>query len=255
MLLEKRKVLVAGVGPGLGRAVAMTAAREGADVALSGLFDHELQEISHGVEAYGRRCPAWVSDVTDPDQCRKLLDDAAKALNGLDVLVVNVGIVGTPAPLAQADIEAMQKVYNVNVFGAMRLVQAALPYLRRSEAPAIVMVASLAGRVSPPALIAYSGSKAAVINSARTLARELGVDGIRVNTVVPGVMDALPAQQLARSLGLEPEQYFAQFAAMSALGRVSKPEEVADAVVYLASSRASAITGQTLDVNAGASFH
>jgi NAD(P)-dependent dehydrogenase (short-subunit alcohol dehydrogenase family) len=235
--------------------VAVVAAREGAEVALSGLFDHELQEIRQEVKANGQRCLTWISDVTDPDQCRKLLDDVASALGGIDVLVVNAGITGMPAPLATADIEAMLKVYDVNVFGAMRLVQAALPYLRKSEAPAIVLVSSLSERASPPMLIAYSGSKAALVNSARTLARELGGEGIRVNTIVPGIMNALPGDQLARSMGLDPNQYYAQFASMSALGRVSKPEEVADAIVYLASNRASAITGQTLDVNAGASFH
>jgi len=255
MMLDGRRLLVAGAGPGLGRAVAVTAAREGADVALSGLFVKELEEIAAAVRAQGRRSGTWISDVTDSAQCRRLLEDAAMALGGVDALVINAGIVGEPAPAAQLSIEAMQRVYDVNVFGALRLVQAAVPHLQRATTPAIVLVSSLSERASPPALIAYSSSKAALVNCGRTLARELGPLGIRVNTVVPGIMDALPAQQLARATGMEPEQYFAQFAAMAALGRVSQPEEVAEAVVFLASGRASAITGQTLDVNAGASFH
>lgn len=254
-MLQGRKLLVAGAGPGLGRAVAVVAAREGADVALSGLFDSELQEIAAAVRAQGRQSSQWVSDVTDAAQCHHLLEDVVAALGGVDALVINAGIVGQPAPAAYQGIDAMQRVFDVNVFGALRLVQAAVPHLQRSTAPTIVLVSSLSERASPPTLIAYSSSKAALVSCGRTLARELGPAGIRVNTVVPGVMDALPARQLAQAAGMQPERYFAQFAAIAALGRVCRPEEVAEAVAFLASDRASAITGQTLDVNAGASFH
>ena len=154
-----------------------------------------------------------------------------------------------------ADLDDWQQSWQVNVLGPLELCRAAVPEMRRAGGGAIVVVSTLAVRAVNPGQGAYASTKGALTIAAQTLAREVGVDGIRVNVVVPGFVPGPNTEpmfaRMAERPGPRPEAVQARIAADTALRRLPTPDDVADAVVFLASDRARSITGQTLDVNGG----
>lgn len=164
----------------------------------------------------------------------------------LDVVVSNAGIVG-PVRSRIATDDEWQRVLDVNLGGSIRVVREAFPYLQRSAAPAIVLIGSVTAHRGFPARLAYSASKAALEAVARVLAVEWGPFGIRVNVIAPGFVLTEQAQQIIASGGADP----AERARRTALGRMGRPSEIAEAIAWVASPEASYMTGQTLVVDGG----
>ncbi|HYY04940.1 MAG TPA: SDR family oxidoreductase [Candidatus Limnocylindria bacterium] len=258
-LLEDRVAIVSGIGPGLGRAIALACAREGADVVLAARTAAALEAVAAEVRALGRRALAVPTDVARPDDCRRLADAAAAQLGRIDVLVNNAFRSVPYEPVAEVSMEDWRRIFDVNLFGAVQLSQAVIPHMRARGGGSIVMIGSMSMRVIEPRFGGYAASKAALVSAAQTMAKELGGAGIRVNCVVPGYIwgPALERwfQQLAREQGRTPEAVHAEIASRTALNHIPDSDEVAAAVVFFASHLSRAVTGQALDVNGGHYFH
>ncbi|TMB41954.1 MAG: SDR family oxidoreductase [Deltaproteobacteria bacterium] len=258
MLLAGRVGIVSGIGPGLGRAIALALAREGTDVVLAARTAPALEDVAAEVRAAGRRALAVPTDVTRPEQCRQLAEAAHGAFGRIDVLVNNAFRSGPYEPVEQASLEDWRKVFDVNLFGTLALCQAVIPFMK-ARGGSIVMINSMSMRVIEPRFGGYAASKGALLTAAQTMAKELGASGIRVNSVVPGYIWGPALERyfadLARQRGTTPEAVYAEVASRTALGRIPTSEDVAAAVVFFASDLSRAVTGQALDVNAGHYFH
>ena len=258
MLLEDRIVLVSGIGPGVGAEVALAAAREGADVVLAARSAAMLEETAAGVRARGRRAVAVPTDVTDPAQCQRLVEAARGEFGRIDVLVHNAFLSNPVALVEQADLDDWRRLFEVNLFGAIRLTQLVAPLMRAQRRGSIVFVNSMSIRVIEPMMGGYAASKGALLTAARTLAKELGPDGVRVNSVVPGYIWSAKMEayfrRLAADRGVPYEAVHEDVASRTALHHIPDSAEVADAVVFFASDLSRAVTGQSLDVNGGHYF-
>lgn len=258
MLLEGKVVLVSGVGPGTGRDIALLSARDGADVVVAARTQSTLDQVAAEVRAQGRRALAVATDVTKPEECQAAVEAAVAELGRLDVLVCNQATEGRRLPVDEIESKRFRLPFEVNLFGSLNLCQAAVPHMKRQGGGAIVMVNTLSMRRPTHGASAYAASKAALHSLVRSLALELGVYNIRANSVMPSWIWAPNVQrffeQAAAERGVDPQQLYEETADETALKRLSTSADVAEAVIFLASDRARAITGQSLDVNAGSYF-
>ncbi|MFH8345510.1 SDR family oxidoreductase [Streptomyces sp. NPDC018045] len=257
-MFEDRTVIVSGVGPGLGRAIALRAARSGADVVLAARTGTRLAEVAAEIEANGRRALAVPTDITDESSAAHLVETATRAFGRVDVLIHNAFAAPPLVELGDAEPDDIRAGFETNVIAALRLTRLCAPALAESRG-SVVMINSAVIRHSRPGFGAYRMAKAALLSAARSLAAELGPRGIRVNTVAPGYIwaDALREGfgHAAAQRGVTAQQVYDEVAETLDLRRLPEPDEVADAVLFLASPAARAVTGQCLDVNAGEFHH
>jgi 3-oxoacyl-[acyl-carrier protein] reductase len=255
--LKGRAAAVAAASRGLGRAVAHALAAEGASVALCGRDRSRVGEAAEAIaKATGARTLPIVADVGVPGDCRRFVDEAAAAFGRLDVLVTNTGGPRPGGFEAVAD-EAWEEAFQVTLKNVVHLVRAAVPHMRPNRWGRIVNIASLSAKQPIDGLALSNAFRPAIVGLAKTLANELGRDGILVNTVCPGYTrtDRLDevVQASASRAGTTTEQVKAELAAGAPLGRIGEPEEFAAVVAFLCSERASYVTGSTLQVDGGAS--
>ena len=270
-LLAGRVALVSGAGPGLGRATALALARHGADLVLAARRAEMLEALAAEIEALGRRCLWQVADVTAIEQCRALVDAAARRFGRLDVVVNNAfrggsgvmfadryGIAAEGSP-SGSDPRESDDVWRLsmdtNLFGSLNMTRAALDALASSGDGRIVMIGTMAIREVRAGQSAYAISKAALLQATRSLAVELGPSGIRVNMVLPGYIRGAAVErwmdQQAELRGVPVGEIERDLLATTAIGAIPTEDEVAGAVVWLASPLARPVTGQAIDVNAG----
>jgi NAD(P)-dependent dehydrogenase (short-subunit alcohol dehydrogenase family) len=216
-----------------------------------------LTDVAEEVEKTGRRALVVPTDITDAASADALADAAVTAFGQVDVLVNNAFAAPALGDMVDLDMDAIRAGFETDVYAALRLTKLFAPSLI-SRQGSVVMVSSVAVRTSRPTFGAYKMSKTSVIALAQTLSAELGPRGVRVNTVVPGSIwaDALKGYfaYLAQERGVPAQQVYDDTAARLDLRRLPEPDDVANAVVFLASDLARAITGQCLDVNGG-EFH
>lgn len=258
MLLEGKNAVVTGVGPGLGRAAARALAREGAAVGLVARNEERLAGIAAEIEADGGRAVPIPADVTKADQCARVAETAARELGGIDVLVNSAFRGDVFQPFADVDLAQWRKIFEVNLWGALQLTQACVPALRAGDGGSVVMVASMSARKIRRNEAGYAASKGALLTATKSLAAELGPDGVRVNAVVPGWIWG-PNVQLyvdwqSNDRGITQEEVIAEITAAIPLGEIPPQEDIAEAIVFFASPMARMITGQSLDVNGGEHF-
>ena len=258
LLLTDKVVVVAGVGAGLGRSIALASAREGADVVLAARTEARLDDVAKEVAAFGRRGLAVPTDLGDAEAVERLAATAKDAFGRVDVLVYNALAMPPIKELGEVGLDAIQTSFDANVVAALRLTRLLTPALADSKG-SVVMINSMVVRFSQRTMGPYKLTKAALLAMAQSLATELGPRGIRVNSVAPGHIwgDSLKWYfgYLAKKRGITAEEVYAETAAPIDLGRLPEPDEIADAVVFLASDLARAITGQCLDVNCGEYHH
>ena len=258
-LLDGKVGLVSGVGPGLGRSIAFAFAKAGAAVVLGARTESYLAEVQAAVEDLGGRAHAVVTDITDPEQCDRLARAAVDTFGRLDVVVHNAAGPDVGEPFATVDLDAWRRLMDVNLFGALQLTESAIPFLRESDAASIVFVNSMIVRTVMPNQGGYATSKAALLSAAHVLARELGPDHIRVNTVVPGWLWGPSVERAlrrrARDGGTPVEEQVAALTDRIPLGVIPTSDDAANAVLFFASDLSSVVTGQSLDVNGGEVFH
>ena len=259
MLLTDRVVIVSGIGPGMGRDISLACARQGADVVLAARGADKLAAVADQVRALGRRAVCVPTDIANADDCRRLAAAAVAELGRIDVLVNNAFKGGVEPPMAEANVELWRQIFAVNVFGSLQLTQSVIPQMRAQGGGSVVFINSMSMRIIEAKFGGYAASKGALMIAAQTLAKELGRDKIRVNTVVPGYIWG-PALQgyfktLAQQQNTTPDAVYSEIAARTALNHIPTSEEIADAVIFFASDLSRAITGQALDVNGGHFFH
>lgn len=257
-LLAGKTVVVSGVGPGLGRSIAVRCARAGADVVLAARSESRLTEVAKEVGELGRTALAVPTDITDDAAAQHLLDAALDRFGRVDALVHNAFAIPPLVDLSEVDIDAVRAAFETNVFAALRLTRLFTAALAEAHG-SVVMINSSVLRHSRRTFGAYKMTKASLLALAQNLASELGPLGIRVNSVAPGYIwaDSLKWYfgYLAGKRGVSAEEIYAETAATIDLRRLPEPDEIADAVVLMASDLARAITGQCLDVNAGEFHH
>jgi NAD(P)-dependent dehydrogenase (short-subunit alcohol dehydrogenase family) len=259
MLLKDRVAIVSGIGPGMGRDISLAFAREGADVVLAARGADKLEAVAAEVRERGRRALCVPTDIAKAEDCRRLVDAARKEFGRVDILVNNAFKGGLEPLMAEADTAEWRKIFDVNVFGSLQLTQAVVPHMRAAGGGSIVFINSMSMRIIEPKFGAYAASKGALMVAAQTLARELGKDRIRVNSVVPGYIWGASLEgyfkMLAKQQGTSPEAVYDEIASRTALHHIPHSEEIADAVVFFASDLSRVVTGQALDVNGGHFFH
>ena len=257
-LLDGRVVLVSGVGPGLGRSLAVRCALAGADVVLAARTEPTLRAVADEVEKLGRRALVVPADVAVAASSAALADRALDAFGHVDALISSAFVHPPREDLLDADLAAMPGWYDVNVLAGVRLVQRLAPALIASRG-AVVMVNSMVIRNRLPRFGAYRMTKASLLAAARSLSVELGPKGVRVNSIAPGHIwaDRLNGYfgRIADGRGVSARQVYEEASAAADLRRLPEPDEIADAAVFLASDMARAITGQCLDVNCGETHH
>lgn len=253
-LLDGKIVVVSGVGPGLGRSICLRAAAAGATVVLAARTESRLKEVAAEVDAAGGTSQVVPTDITDDDAVDSLVRSVIAEFGRADVVVNNAFALPSMKPLARTDFEQIAASLDLTVLGTLRVIKAFTETLSESRG-AIVNINSMVIRHSEPRYGSYKLAKSALLAMSQTLATELGDKGIRINTVAPGYIwdDQLKWYfgEVAKKYGITPEQVYEQTAAKSDLKRLPEPDEIAEAVVFLASPMASAITGHTLDVNCG----
>ena len=253
-LLDGKIVVVSGVGPGLGRSICLRAAAAGATVVLAARTESRLKKVAAEVDAAGGTSQVVPTDITDDDAVGSLVRSVIAEFGRADVVVNNAFALPSMKPLARTDFEQIAASLDLTVLGTLRVIKAFTKTLSESRG-AIVNINSMVIRHSEPRYGSYKLAKSALLAMSQTLATELGDKGIRINTVAPGYLwdDQLKWYfgEVAKKYGITPEQVYEQTAAKSDLKRLPEPDEIAEAVVFLASPMASAITGHTLDVNCG----
>jgi NAD(P)-dependent dehydrogenase (short-subunit alcohol dehydrogenase family) len=253
-ILDGKVVVVSGVGPALGTTLARRCAQDGADLVLAARTAERLDDVAKQITDTGRRAVAISTDITDDDQVKNLVDSTLAAYGKVDVLINNAFRVPSMKPLAGTTFQHIRDAIELTALGALRLIQGFTPALAESRG-SIVNVNSMVLRHSQPKYGAYKMAKSALLAMSQSLATELGDQGIRVNSVAPGYIwgDTLKSYfaHQADKYGTTVEQIYTATAVNSDLKRLPTEDEVASAIVFLASDLSSGITGQTLDVNCG----
>jgi NAD(P)-dependent dehydrogenase (short-subunit alcohol dehydrogenase family) len=258
VLLADKVVVVAGVGPGLGQALAIRAAQHGADVVLAARTESYLAEVAGKVTAAGRRALAVPTDLTDDESSAALARAALAEFGRVDGLVNNAFVMPPMRSLGRVDLDDLRSSFDVNVLAALRLTRLLTPALIEAGG-AVVMVNSAVLRHSRRPFGPYKLAKAGLLAVAQNLAGELGPKGVRVNSVAPGWIwaDSLRMwfDYQAGQRGVPARQIYDEIAETIDLRRLPEPDEVADATLFLLSGLARGITGQCLDVNCGEFHH
>jgi NAD(P)-dependent dehydrogenase (short-subunit alcohol dehydrogenase family) len=253
--LRGRRAIVTGGSKGLGRAIAAELIAEGAEVAICARDAAELRRTAAELSAAGGSgtATALPCDVTDPAQVESFVADAAAALGGIDILVNNAGA-ATPGRFGELTDADWQRDIDVKLFSQIRCIRAALPHLRRSEAPRVINVNAVYGRYPDPVFMATSANRASCLGLAKALSMELGAEGILVNSVNIGFVVTPQWENIRarRAPDSSADEFFGALATKEVpLGRFGRPDEVAGVVTFLASDRASYITGASIDVAGG----
>jgi NAD(P)-dependent dehydrogenase (short-subunit alcohol dehydrogenase family) len=242
--LTDKVALITGGDSGIGRAVAIAFAREGADVLISYLNEHEdARETARWVERAGRRAELVPGDIQDKQHCRALVARAVEVFGRLDVLVNNAAFQMTRDSLEEVPDEEWDRTFATNIDAIFHLCKAALPHL--GSGAAIINTSSITSDKPPQQLIAYSATKAAIANLTASLGQALAERGIRVNCVAPGPIwtPLIPSTM--------PPEHVASFGESTPMKRPGQPAEVAPVYVFLASSQASYVTGAVYAVTGG----
>ena len=243
--LEGKKTIVTGGDSGIGRAVALAFAREGADVLISYLEEEEsdAQETAQVVEEAGKMAVKVPGDIVDETHCKKIIDTAVEEFGQIDVLVNNAAHQMTVDGLADISTELLDRTFKTNIYAMFWLCQAALPHM--PEGGSFINTSSIQAYQPSPVLLPYSATKGAIISFTKGLALEVAEYGLRANIVAPGPVwtPIIPASM--------PGETVSQFGGTSPMGRPAQPAELAPAYVFLASQEASFVNGETLGVTGG----
>jgi NAD(P)-dependent dehydrogenase (short-subunit alcohol dehydrogenase family) len=242
--LMGKVALITGGDSGIGRAVAIVYAREGADVAIAYLNEHEdAQETKRLVEQEGRRCVAIAGDVGSEPFCQEAVQQTVQQLGHLDILVNNAAEQHPQESIEQISAEQLERTFRTNIFGMFFMTKAAMPHLKQGSA--IINTTSVTAYKGSPQLLDYSSTKGAIVAFTRSLAQSVVEKGIRVNGVAPGPIwtPLIPSTF--------PPEKVASFGAQVPMKRAGQPEEVAPSYVFLASDDSSYMSGQILHPNGG----
>ncbi|MFP6569440.1 MAG: glucose 1-dehydrogenase [Dehalococcoidia bacterium] len=252
-MLEGKSAIVTGGGNGIGRAIALLFADQGAKVLVADIEDEAGSSVVDEINQKGGDAVFHHTDIANESSAESAIQSAVAAFGTVNILINNAAafVFGKVEDVTTAD---WDRVLGVNVRGPANCVRAVLPVLRDNGGGSIVNLASVSSFIAQPEFIPYNASKGAVLQLTRCLALDLAVDNIRVNAVCPGTIHTRATETHINALGLNREQALMEFGEDSPMKRVGKPEEVAQGVLFLASDAASFITGEHLVIDGGASI-
>ncbi len=251
MSLAGRIALVSGGGRGIGRAIALGLAADGADVAINYRRDEEsARATAADIEKLGRRAVTFPADVGEYEQCVGMVERIGGVMGPVDLLVCNAGVASRGQTVADTDPREPDRLWKTHVYSAWALSKLVLPGMRAAPRGDIIMISSVATQFLAPNSAPYNMAKVALEALAVTLAKEERQHGIHVNIVAPGLVDTDMGRRLVKgAMGVSDIR---TMDASSAFGHVCAPEEIADAVRFLVSARAAYVTGQRIGVDGGA---
>jgi NAD(P)-dependent dehydrogenase (short-subunit alcohol dehydrogenase family) len=247
--------VITGGGRGIGRAISLAFAREGARVVLAARSLGPLEEVADAIRRGGGEALVVQTDVSDQAHVVRMVETAVQACGQIDILVNNAGVAGPAMPLVDVPLDEWESTFASNVRSIFLACKAVLPVMIEAGGGKVINIGSMSGKRPLLNRAAYCASKMAVVGLTRTLAWEVGPHNIRVNCISPGPVEGeriewVVAKQ-AEAKGLSLEAARRELEAASPLGRFTQAEEVAAAAIFLASDRAGAITGEDLNVSAG----
>jgi len=257
MQLSNRIALITGGGRGIGRAIALSFAREGARVAIAARTAAQVEQVSHEIGAeVGTNAVGLVCDVSDRSSVEKMFVDAGETFGRApDILVNNAGIAES-ATLLRTDDELWQRVLSINLSGTFYCTRAALPAMLENGWGRVINIASIAGKTGAPYIAAYSASKHGVLGLTRSLAAEVASKGITANAICPGYVDTDMTtgaiEKITTKTGRPAEEALEAIKKMSPQNRLVTSEEVAAVALLLASHEGRGINGQAINVDGGA---
>ena len=243
MTLAGKVALVTGAAQGIGKAVALLLARNGADIVVSDINLEKANETAKEVQALGRKALAIKVDVAKLDDVEKMAEAILAQFGQIDILVNNAGIARDKLILRMTE-EDWDAVLNINLKGTFNCTKAIVRYMSKQKSGKIVNIASVVGEMGNAGQANYAASKAGVIGFTKTIAREFAQRGLNVNAIAPGYIETPMTDAL-------PDKAKEELKRLIPLDRLGKPEDVAEAVLFLVSESANYITGQVLNVNGG----
>jgi len=241
--LAGKVALVTGAAQGIGKAVALLLAQNGADIAVSDVNFEKAEETAKEIQALGRRAMAIKVDVAKLDDVEKMVGATLSQFGQINILINNAGIARDKLILRMTE-EDWDAVLNINLKGTFNCTKAVVRHMSKQKSGKIVNIASVVGEMGNPGQGNYAASKAGVIGFTKTIAREFAQRGINVNAIAPGYIETPMTDAL-------PEKAKEELKRLIPMDRLGKPEDVAEAVLFLVSEASSYITGQVLNVNGG----
>jgi NAD(P)-dependent dehydrogenase (short-subunit alcohol dehydrogenase family) len=260
MLLKEKVAVITGGGRGIGRAIALKFAAEGAAVVVAARTVSEIEAVAREVRDAGGRSSAVVADVADEMHCERVIREAESKFGKVDVLVNNAGEYGPVKPIEEITPAEWDRVIAVHLRGAYLLTRLVLPGMYARGSGAILNISSLSAKSAFGWGSPYASAKAGMLGITRVVAAEAARKGVRVNAICPGPVTETKmskdlGQTLAERLGVSKEDQLKSFLNTILQGRGQSADEIADAALFLCSNAASAITGQALNVDGGAAFY
>jgi NAD(P)-dependent dehydrogenase (short-subunit alcohol dehydrogenase family) len=264
--LEHKTAIITGGASGIGRAIAVTFAREGADIIVADIQSESAQEVAEQVSRLGREALAIRTDVTNEAQVENLVKEALKRFQEIDILVNNAGTMGDRIgmPFTRNTPEDWDFLFSVNMKSVFLLTKAMAPHMMDRKKGKIINIASIAGQIGSQTSPPYSVTKAGVINFTQVLARDLAPYNINVNAICPGLLWTPLWEELARAIGksnpayarMTPREVFEdRVKALTPLQREQTPQDVAYLALFLASEESRNVTGQAMNVDGGIFMH
>jgi len=255
MLLSDKVAIVSGIGPGLGQELAHAAAREGAKVVLAARTESYLKEVDEALRSGGAETLVVPTDISQREQCDALVEQTVSRFGRIDCLINSAYTPGRMGLFENSDLDDWRLPLEVNLFGSLGLTQAVVGPMKQQGGGSVVFVNTMVQKKPLLTQGGYATSKGALTAAARQLARELGPHGIRVNSIYMGWMWGPPVEQYieaaAKGQGVDPAEVIAGIARDIPIGSIPDDADCANAVVFLASDHARAITGAGLDCNGG----
>lgn len=262
MFLNDRVAIVTGGATGIGRAIGLKMAEQGAHILVSDINEEAAKKTAADIEAVGAQAAVQVTNVVDPEATEAMAAAAMEHFGKIDILVNNAGVAGAPGwyERSESTEEDWRFTFQVNVIGSVNAANAVTPHMKEARYGKVLNLASIAGREGRPSLPHYSSSKSAIVNYTQALAGELGSFNINVNAICPGLLWTPMWEQVGgrysqndpQYAGMEPRAVFEKMiAATIPFGMEQTPEDIGDAAVFLCSDEARNITGQALDVDGG----